>query len=49
MFAIFGKGSWLVDVQAHTINEGGQFLLLNVDKSYIEFATDNTFTTSLCL
>jgi hypothetical protein len=30
---IFGKGVWLVDVQAHTINEGGQLLLMTVDKS----------------
>jgi hypothetical protein len=30
---IFGKGVWLVDVQAHTINEGGQLLLITVDKS----------------
>ena len=46
---MFGKGSWLVDVQAHTINEGGQFLLLNVDKSYIEFAKTILSQTSLCL
>jgi len=25
----FGKGSWLVNVQAHTLKEGGQLLLLN--------------------
>ena len=31
--SIFGEGSWLADVQAHTINEGGQVLLLTVDKS----------------
>jgi hypothetical protein len=30
---IFGKGVWLVDVQAHTINGGGQLLLMTVDKS----------------
>ena len=30
---IFGKGSWLADVQAHTINKGGQLLLLTVDES----------------
>jgi len=30
---IFGKGVWLVDIQAHTINEGGQLLLMTVDKS----------------
>ncbi|MDW0316191.1 MAG: hypothetical protein QN716_12540 [Nitrososphaeraceae archaeon] len=29
----FERGGGLVDVQAHTINEGGQLLLLNVDKS----------------
>lgn len=31
--SIFGAGNWLVDVQAHTINEGGQLLLLTLDKS----------------
>ena len=30
---IFGKGVWLDDVQAHTINEGSQLLLITVDKS----------------
>ena len=30
---IFGASVWLVDVQAHTINEGGQLLLMTVDKS----------------
>ena len=30
---IFGKGVWLVNIQAHTINEGGQLLLMTVDKS----------------
>ena len=29
----FGDGSWLVDVQAHTIDEGGQLLLLRVPGS----------------
>jgi len=29
-----GRGTWLVDVQAHTINEGGQLLLMTVDNSY---------------
>lgn len=29
----FGEGSWLVDVQAHSIQEGGQLLLLKVDGS----------------
>ena len=31
--SIFGEGYWLADVQAHTINEGGQILLLRVDNS----------------
>jgi secreted PhoX family phosphatase len=30
--SILGEGNWLTNVQAHTIN-GGQILLLNVDKS----------------
>lgn len=30
---IFGNGNWLADIQAHTINEGGQILLLTVEKS----------------
>ena len=29
----FGDGSWLVDVQAHTIDEGGQLLLLKIPGS----------------
>ena len=29
----FGDGSWLVDVQAHTIDEGGQLLLLRITGS----------------
>lgn len=29
----FGKGSWLVTVQAHSLQEGGQLLLLNVNGS----------------
>src|SRR5918996_42595 len=29
----FGDGSWLVDVQAHTIDEGGQLLLLRIPGS----------------
>lgn len=29
----FGPGSWLVTVQAHSLQEGGQLLLLNVDGS----------------
>jgi len=30
---IFGKGHWLLDIQAHTISGGGQLFLLTVDKS----------------
>ena len=30
---IFGKDTWLVDVQAHSINEGGQLLLMTVANS----------------
>jgi len=30
---IFGKNTWLVDVQAHSINEGGQLLLMTVPNS----------------
>lgn len=29
----FGKGSWLINVQAHTLKEGGQLLLLNISGS----------------
>jgi hypothetical protein len=29
----FGEGAWLVDVQAHTIGEGGQLLLLRIPGS----------------
>jgi hypothetical protein len=29
----FGEGSWLSSVQAHTLEEGGQLLLLNVESS----------------
>ena len=29
----FGDGAWLVDVQAHTIDEGGQLLLLKIPGS----------------
>ena len=29
----FGKGSWLINVQAHTLKEGGQLLLLNISDS----------------
>lgn len=29
----FGDGTWLVDVQAHTIDEGGQLLLLRIHES----------------
>ncbi|MDN5847636.1 MAG: PhoX family protein [Candidatus Nitrosocosmicus sp.] len=29
----FGDGAWLVDVQAHTIDEGGQLLLLKIPES----------------
>src|SRR5918996_765435 len=29
----FGDGSWIVDVQAHTIDEGGQLLLLRITGS----------------
>lgn len=29
----FGDGSWLVDVQAHTVDEGGQLLLLRIPGS----------------
>jgi hypothetical protein len=29
----FGGGAWLVDVQAHTIDEGGQLLLLTIPGS----------------
>ena len=29
----FGKGSWLTSVQAHTLKEGGQLLLLNISGS----------------
>jgi hypothetical protein len=27
----FGEGSWLMTVQAHSLQEGGQLLLLNMD------------------
>ena len=29
----FGEGSWLVDVQAHTLKEGGQLLLMKIPNS----------------
>ena len=29
VFDIFGKGYWLLDIQAHTLGEGGQLLLMN--------------------
>lgn len=29
----FGEGSWLMTVQAHSLQEGGQLLLLNTDGS----------------
>jgi hypothetical protein len=29
----FGEGSWLTDVQAHTLKEGGQLLLLKIPTS----------------
>ncbi|HYO05829.1 MAG TPA: hypothetical protein VER14_02460 [Phototrophicaceae bacterium] len=29
----FGKGSWILDVQAHSINEGGQVLFMNIPNS----------------
>ena len=29
----FGQGSWLTDVQAHTLKEGGQILLLKIPAS----------------
>jgi hypothetical protein len=29
----FGEGSWLTTVQAHTVEEGGQLLILNVEGS----------------
>ena len=29
----YGEGSWLVDVQAHTIKEGGQLLLMKISDS----------------
>jgi hypothetical protein len=33
MYDFFGEGSWLVTVQAHSLQEGGQLLLLNVNGS----------------
>jgi hypothetical protein len=29
----YGEGSWLVDVQAHTLKEGGQLLLMEISNS----------------
>ena len=29
----FGEGAWLVDVQAHTIDEGGQLFLMRIPGS----------------
>lgn len=29
----YGDGSWLVDVQAHTLKEGGQLLLMKIPDS----------------
>ena len=29
VFDIFGKGYWLLDIQAHTLGESGQLLLMN--------------------
>jgi phosphohistidine phosphatase len=29
----FGKGTWLINAQAHTLKEGGQLLLLNISDS----------------
>lgn len=29
----FGEGSWLVNVQAHTLKEGGQLLLMKIPGS----------------
>ena len=33
VFDIFGKGYWLLDIQAHTFGEGGQLLLMNIPGS----------------
>jgi hypothetical protein len=33
VFDKFGKGSWLLDIQAHTLGEGGQLLLMNIPRS----------------
>ena len=33
VFDIFGKGYWLLDIQAHTLGEGGQLLLMNIPGS----------------
>jgi hypothetical protein len=33
VFNIFGKGYWLLDIQAHTLGEGGQLLLMNIPGS----------------
>ena len=33
VFGIFGKGYWLLDIQAHTLGEGGQLLLMNIPGS----------------
>jgi hypothetical protein len=33
VFDKFGKGSWLLDIQAHTLGEGGQLLLMDIPRS----------------
>ncbi len=33
VFDIFGNGYWLLDIQAHTLGEGGQLLLMNIPGS----------------
>jgi secreted PhoX family phosphatase len=33
VFDIFGKGYWFLDIQAHTLGEGGQLLLMNIPGS----------------
>jgi hypothetical protein len=34
VFDKFGKGSWLLDIQTHTLGEGGQLLLMNIPGSW---------------
>jgi len=33
VFDKFGKGTWLLYIQAHTLGDGGQLLLMNIPRS----------------